>query len=102
MVLQKHLKNIYKYKKNELFVHSFYNTNIPKCSNKIFKPINIKMTPPAISALLLYLLPNTLPIFTPNIEITNVVIEIIMMAVIIFTFKNAKYLNMFKKAPFDK
>ena len=42
---------------------------IPKCSNNIFTPINIRIKPPTVSAFLSYISPNLLPILTPIIDI---------------------------------
>ena len=63
---------------------------IPVCSSKIFNPIQIKIIPPISSAFDLNLSPNILPIFTPHIDIINVIIPIKATAGIIFTFRNAK------------
>jgi hypothetical protein len=41
---------------------------MPKCSKRIFIPRRIRITPPASSAPVLYLVPNTFPIFTPATE----------------------------------
>ena len=49
----------------------FYRT--PRCSSRIFTPSRIRMMPPAISALLLYFRPNTLPTFRPTADRINVV-----------------------------
>lgn len=58
---------------------------MPRCSRRIFKPISTRMIPPANSALLLYLLPNLLPITTPTSDSINVVVPIIPIALQIFT-----------------
>ena len=45
----------------------------PRCSSRIFVPIRIRIMPPAISALLLYLRPKMLPTLSPIAEMINVV-----------------------------
>ena len=52
--------------------------------------MQIKITPPSNSALDLNLSPNTFPIFTPDIDITSVIIPIKVTAGIMLTFKNSK------------
>ena len=49
----------------------------PSCSRSIFTPMRIRITPPVISAPVLYFVPNMPPIFTPPQEITKVVAPII-------------------------
>ena len=49
---------------------------IQEALSKIFTPINISIIPPTNSALDLYFIPNTLPILTPIIDKTNVIIPI--------------------------
>ena len=68
--------------KNILFYQKFI---MPRCSRRIFTPISTRMIPPANSALLLYLLPNLLPITTPTSDSINVVVPIIPIALQIFT-----------------
>lgn len=60
------------------------------CSINILIPINISTIPPKISALFFNSSPHFLPIITPIKHITKVIIPIILMVLIIETFKNAK------------
>ena len=62
----------------------------PRCSKRILMPIPIRMMPPAISALDLYLEPNTFPIFTPIAERVKVMMPIKLTAGTMRTLKNAK------------
>lgn len=62
-----------------------------KCSSSIFNPINIKIVPPNVSALLLYLSPNTFPILTPIIGSKKDIIPIIVIDnTILFTANKEK------------
>ena len=56
------------------------NSNTPKCSSSILSPIKTSTKPPAASAPDLYLVPKTLPIFTPSDENKNVVIHMMRHA----------------------
>ena len=61
------------------FAIVYYNTRIPKCSNRIFIPMRIKIIPPAISAFFWYLLPNIFPTTTPTMDSTKVVRPMIVI-----------------------
>ena len=63
---------------------------ISKCSNTIFIPNIIKITPPTLSAFVSNLFPNLFPIKAPIVEIINVIIPIIITGINILTFKQAK------------
>ncbi len=52
-------------------------------------PMNINTIPPKISALFFKSFPHFLPIITPIKHIAKVIIPIIIIALIIETFKNA-------------
>jgi len=55
--------------------------NYIKCSISIFNPIITKITPPINAALDLYLAPKMFPIFTPPVEMQNVVNPMMMIAI---------------------
>ena len=55
-----------------------YSTKSPKCSKIIFKPINIRITPPKTSALLFKSSPVLLPAKTPKNDKANVTVAIII------------------------
>ena len=56
----------------------------------ISEPINIKTTPPIISATVLYLLPKILPIFNPTSDSSKVTTPKINAATKIFTSANER------------
>ena len=66
--------------KISVIIKPLYNTNIPRCSRRIFSHIRIRIIPPTISAFFLYLVPKKLPMYTPIMDITKVVIPIIAAA----------------------
>ena len=72
------------------FIYFIYMLNIPRCSSNIFVPIKMRITPPALSAPDLNLVPHRFPSFTPAKPNAKVVAPIRVTARTMFTLSTAK------------